>query len=85
MQTRFSTDEALRKCRNCKHEVINCYKTDDQGNTVRLPENYKPLISERGICLEPVTIGASCDFVRQDNRAIFKDYLFKGCPFFEKK
>jgi hypothetical protein len=85
MQAEFSINEALRKCRDCKHEVINRYKKDDQGNTIRLPENYKPLISECGICLEPVVVGSSCDVVSQDYRGMFKDHIFNGCPFFEKK
>ena len=81
----FSIDEALRNCRDCKHEVINCYKEDDQGNTIRLPENYRPLPSENGICLEPIVIGSSCDVVSQDYRGMFKDHLFDGYPFFERK
>ena len=85
MQTKFSIDEALRKFSDCKHEVVSCYKKDDQGNTIRLPENYKPLTSENGICLEPIVTGISCDVVSQDYRMIFKDGSFNGCPFFEKK
>jgi hypothetical protein len=81
----FSIDGALKNCRDCKHEVINCYKEDDKGNTIRLPENYKPLTSESGIFLEPVTIGSSCDVVSKDYRRMSKDHTFSGCPFFEKK
>jgi hypothetical protein len=82
---RFSIDQALRKCRDCKHEVINRYKKDDEGNTIRLPENYKPLMPESGFCLEPIVVGISCDVVSHDYRGMFKGHLFNGCPFFEKK
>jgi hypothetical protein len=85
MHTRFSVDQTLRKCRDCKHEVINRYIRDEQGNTIRLPENYKPLISESGFRLEPIVVGNSCDVVSFDYRGMAKDHLFNGCPFFEKK
>lgn len=80
-----SIERALRKCRVCKHEVINCYKKDEQGNTIRLPENYQPPKDKTGLYLEPIVIGSSCDVVSQDYRGILKDHIFNGCPFFEKK
>jgi hypothetical protein len=85
LETLGPSDRALRKCRDCKHEVINRYKEDGQGNTMRLPENCKHLISESDLCLEPTAVGISCDAVSQDYRGVLKDHLFNGCPFFEKK
>ena len=80
-----SIESALGKCRVCKHEVINCYKKDEQGNTIRLPENYQPPKDKNGLYLEPVVMGSSCDVISQNYRGIFKDHIFNGCPFFEKK
>jgi hypothetical protein len=85
MQTKFSTNEAIKKCSDCKHEIINCYRTDQQGNTIRLPDNYKPLMSETSMCLEPVVTGRSCDVVSGDYRGKFKDNPFIECPFYEKR